>query len=62
MTRPAVNFLAQLFIPNLQFNFALKVRDYRLLWGIYCGATSNLIQIPIYEPDKLNAQLDFAIR
>ena len=59
MSRPNVNFLAQHFlIPNLDFSFALRLRDYRLLWGIFCGATANVSEIPIYTPEHLDVQLD----
>lgn len=63
MSRPNINFLAQHFlIPNLDFSFALQLRDYRMLWGIFCGATSNISEIPIYTPDRLDAQLDAIVR
>ena len=63
MSKPNINFLAQhLLIPNLEFSFALKVRDYRLLWGIFCGATSNVSEIPIYTPELLDVQLDAMTR
>jgi hypothetical protein len=59
MSRPNILFLAQHFlIPNLEYSFALKVRDYRLLWGVFCGATSNVSEIPIYRPELLDAQLN----
>lgn len=63
MSRPNINFLAQqLLIPNGEYSFALKVRDYRLLWGIFCGATSNVSEIPIYTPDYLDQQLNCVTR
>jgi hypothetical protein len=63
MSKPNLNFLAQHFlIPNLEFSFALQVKDFRLLWGIFCGATSNVSQIPIYTPELLNEQLDAITR
>ena len=63
MSRPSINFLAQHFlIPNVEYSFALQIRDYRLLWGIFCGATSNMSEIPIYTPEDLDKQLDAIIR
>ena len=63
MARPNINFLAQHFlIPHLQYSFALQVRDYRLLWGIFCGATSNVSEIPIYTPELLDMQLNSIVR
>lgn len=63
MSRPSINFLAQHFlIPSADYSFALQLRDYRLLWGIFCGATSNVSEIPIYVPEHLDAQLDTILR
>jgi hypothetical protein len=63
MSRPNLNFLVGHFlIPNLEYSFALQVRDYRLLWGIFCGATSNVAEIPIYTVEKLDAQLNAIVR
>lgn len=63
MSRPNINFLAQHFlIPNLEYSFSLQLRDFRLLWGIFCGATSNVSEIPIYTPERLDAQLDAILR
>eukprot|EP01038_Epipyxis_sp_PR26KG_P020237 gene20237-28636_t len=57
MNRPAT-MLAQTVIPNETYSFALKIRDYRLLWAINCGSCSNLPYAPIYTPEMLGNQLD----
>lgn len=62
MSRPGVNFLAQLLIPKLEFEFQSTARDYRLLWAINCGSVSNISSIPIYTPERLNEQLEYVIR
>lgn len=63
MSRPNINFLAQHFlIPNVEYSFALQIRDYRLFWGIFCGATSNMSEIPVYTPEDLDKQLDAIVR
>jgi len=61
MPKPDVNFIAQFYIPNSKFNYNIKINDYRILWSIYCFATTKIHEIPIYIIEKLNIQLDYMI-
>lgn len=62
MSRPSVNIIAQSFIPSTEYACGLQVRDYRLLWAINCASTSNIAQVPVYQPHLLSTQLDTVMR
>ncbi|RYY82351.1 DUF547 domain-containing protein, partial [archaeon] len=63
MSRPNVNFLVQTLLPNTNYSFSRSdVKDIRLLWAVNCCSTSCCEYIPVYEVDKLDAQLDTMMR
>ena len=62
MVRPSVGFIGGLFIPTTDFDFALDVQDFRLLWGVSCGAMATISHIPVYKPELLQSQLNYVTR
>lgn len=62
MTRPNLGVIASALIPQSRYNFALSVKDYRLLWALNCGSQSMFHKVPIYEASSLEQQLDAVVR
>ena len=57
LPKPQLNFVAQSFIPTIQFPFAIQSTDYRICWAINTGSYQNLPMVPIYQPHLLDTQL-----
>lgn len=59
---PPNNMIAQVLIPQSNYDFNLKRKDYRLLWALNCGSISMPSHVPIFTPNSCEEQLDLMMR
>jgi hypothetical protein len=51
-----------MLIPKSSYRFALRTKDFRLLWALNCGSISLLESIPVYVAETLDSQLNYNMR
>jgi len=54
--------IPQVVIRQTKYEFALSVKDMRLLFAVNCGSMSMPSAVPIFQPDELEDQLDDCVR